>query len=393
LEDGRSLQSRAIRWKVAAANCHFEKATVSMPIEFRCPSCQQQLRVPDDSAGKNAKCPKCGAIAVIPTPGGFSGGSPSPVSLAPGQQPGVSAGPSFSPPAPNFSQASPAGSPFGDAAQAGGGNPFAADYPVKPSLNPYASPAAGYAPANLGVPSLPITNQRVEVGQVWNYAWQVWQRNLGLLVAVTLIFVGISYALAIPISVAQIVLEQNDNKEGALAVSIVGNLVSYAVQTFLGIGQAIIGLKVARQQPATVGDLFGGGHRFLPVLGVVLLLTLGIAFGLFLCIVPGLILGLMFWPCYYLVVEGKASVFDSFSVAYNVTEGNRLTTFLLGLLSIAVSLLGFLALCIGILFAVPLITVMWTTAYLMMSGQILVPQMAMTTPGYYPPAAQGPGKF
>jgi uncharacterized membrane protein len=363
-----------------------------MSIEFRCPSCQQQLRVPDDSAGKNAKCPKCGTIAAIPTPGGFSAGSPAPASVPPGQPPSFPAS-SFSPAAPSYPQATPAGSPFGDAAQAAGGNPFAADYPAKPSLNPYASPAAGYAPTNLGLPSLPVTNQRVEVGHVWNYAWQVWQLNLGLLVGVTLAVIGVSYAVGIPLGVIQVVLDQNDQHEASVAVAILGNLLSYAVQTFLGIGQAIIGLKLARQQPASFSDLFAGGSRFLPVLAVMLLGTVALLFGFALCIVPGIILALMFWPCYYLAVDGKTSVLDSFSVAYTVTEGNYLTAFLLWLLTIAVMILGFLALCIGVLFAIPLVTVLWTTAYLMMSGQIPVPQMTTATPGYYPPAPQEPVKF
>ena len=37
-----------------------------MPIEFPCAECSRQLRVPDDAAGGQAKCPECGAIAVVP---------------------------------------------------------------------------------------------------------------------------------------------------------------------------------------------------------------------------------------------------------------------------------------------------------------------------------------
>ena len=39
-----------------------------MPIEFLCPSCSKQLRVPDAAAGKKAKCPSCEAICAIPVP-------------------------------------------------------------------------------------------------------------------------------------------------------------------------------------------------------------------------------------------------------------------------------------------------------------------------------------
>ncbi len=40
-----------------------------MPIEFPCTSCGSPLKVPDEFAGKTAKCPKCGSLNTIPIPG------------------------------------------------------------------------------------------------------------------------------------------------------------------------------------------------------------------------------------------------------------------------------------------------------------------------------------
>lgn len=37
-----------------------------MPIEFRCSQCNKLLRVPDETAGQQAKCPECGALMLIP---------------------------------------------------------------------------------------------------------------------------------------------------------------------------------------------------------------------------------------------------------------------------------------------------------------------------------------
>ncbi|UUO06811.1 hypothetical protein M4951_00520 [Blastopirellula sp. J2-11] len=37
-----------------------------MPIEFLCTACPKKLRVPDNSAGKQVKCPGCGQLQVIP---------------------------------------------------------------------------------------------------------------------------------------------------------------------------------------------------------------------------------------------------------------------------------------------------------------------------------------
>jgi len=39
-----------------------------MPIEFRCVQCGRLLQTPDEAAGKQAKCPECGAISPIPIP-------------------------------------------------------------------------------------------------------------------------------------------------------------------------------------------------------------------------------------------------------------------------------------------------------------------------------------
>jgi LSD1 subclass zinc finger protein len=37
-----------------------------MPIDIACPQCKKMLRLPDDAAGKKARCPSCQAIADVP---------------------------------------------------------------------------------------------------------------------------------------------------------------------------------------------------------------------------------------------------------------------------------------------------------------------------------------
>lgn len=39
-----------------------------MPIEFRCSQCGRLLRTPDDSAGRQARCPECGNVQAVPEP-------------------------------------------------------------------------------------------------------------------------------------------------------------------------------------------------------------------------------------------------------------------------------------------------------------------------------------
>ena len=357
-----------------------------MAIEFRCSQCNQLLRVPDDSVGRSARCPKCQSLMQVPaasTAGGVtspSGTEPTtefpgpfvtqslgapPPSKAQGESPfggpsqSANTNPFAGPPLPP----QPAGNPFGDGGGTRGGTPA--------SLNPYAAPAGGYAyqstpfSASVG----PITNVVVPLEAILGHAWRVWQAHLGLLVGTTVIVFAITYAIALPLGFVQGALEQ-DAPEAAAAVAIVGNLLSNLVQMFLGIGQAIISLKIARGLPATVGDLFSGGSRFLPVLGGSLLAGIALVIGFMLCVVPGILLLIWFWPFYYLVVDEKASVTESFGTASMITEGNRLTTIVLWLVSIGAMILGFLALCVGVIFAAPFVSLLWATGYLMMSGQL-----------------------
>ncbi len=95
-----------------------------MTIEFRCTQCAKLLRTPDDTAGKQAKCPECGAIMQIPT------APPSAPPSATPSQPAVPGGAFVPPPPPpGTPQAS---SPFGPGGSSSAGN-------VNPA-NPYASP-------------------------------------------------------------------------------------------------------------------------------------------------------------------------------------------------------------------------------------------------------------
>jgi hypothetical protein len=130
-----------------------------MPIEFLCTSCQAKIRTPDNSAGRQARCPKCSAVVTVPAasmpppapqsgfsapPAGFiqppsshplAGGPPKPAS-------NPLSGPPANPlgaPTPNPLGGPPPGSapnPFGEKQP----SPFGSAVP-----NPYASPSAAGA--------------------------------------------------------------------------------------------------------------------------------------------------------------------------------------------------------------------------------------------------------
>jgi phage FluMu protein Com len=138
-----------------------------MSIEFRCSQCDQLLRVPDDSAGKNARCPKCQALMIVPSAVAIvqspTDTLPPAGSSAPEERAAQSEPMSSPPP----KEAAPSSSPFAL------DNPFGDAGPRTKStepINPYASPAgaidayhANYTFPD-GRPGLPWETERQTVG-------------------------------------------------------------------------------------------------------------------------------------------------------------------------------------------------------------------------------------
>ncbi|MCY2982053.1 MAG: hypothetical protein NTY15_00255 [Planctomycetota bacterium] len=79
---------------------------------------------------------------------------------------------------------------------------------------------------------------------------------------------------------------------------------------------------------------------------------------------------LLYWPAYFLVVDQKKPVMESFSLARTITQGNEMTSFLIALLNFGIMMVGFIALCFGIIPAYPLAMLLFPCAYLVMSGQL-----------------------
>jgi hypothetical protein len=238
-------------------------------------------------------------------------------------------------------------------------------------FNPYAAPSnpGGFGPTG-PQGSGGIYPTVVEVGNVLNYAWLVFKANLGLLVGISVVVLGINLGITFVQNIVVGILANQQADALSVVASLAFSLGSFCVQTFLGIGQVQIVLKLLRGQPAEFSDLFAGGPLFLPVLAASFMAGVAVTIGFALCVIPGILLALFFWPFYYLIVDQKAGVIESFSLARSIAQPNAMTTLLLALCSSAAMIIGVIALCVGVIFAIPFISAIWGTAYLMMSGQL-----------------------
>jgi uncharacterized membrane protein len=355
-----------------------------MTIEFRCKNCDKLLRTPAGTEGKQAKCPDCGALMEIPAGTAFS-----PPPREPDFRPSVpESTPQQPDPRPREAQFPPREPGFapGPAAAAPreSGNPFQS--PSLRSMEPQRGPAQrGFHPT------------QIDLGGTVEQAWQIYKNNLGMLVTGNLVVIGVSIAVGAVLNVIAVATFGTDYFTSQQAtpshalMNVVQQIVSNVIQVFLMLGLMRFTLNICRQEPAAIGDIFSGGQRLLPAIGLYIVVTVAVILGSLLCIVPGIWLALAFGLSWYMLLDQGTGVIDSLRYSWQATRGNKLVLLGLWLMSVGLVILGFLACLVGSLLAVPFALVLFTVAYLQTTGQLGAAMPAYTSaPAPAAPSAMTP---
>jgi len=304
-----------------------------MAIEFRCTQCSKLLRTGDETAGKHAKCPQCGALMTIPAAGGAA-----PPPVPPG-----------------------GGTPFGGAAAQPAG--------TAGSAHPYQSPAS-FAPLGAGQSPGAIAPTTLDLGDIFSRTWSIFKEQWVMCVVAILVVWVISFAVNFIVGFgAGIVGAVAKSQAIHIFLSLIGNLATSLFAVWLGIGQAKYFLKVARGQTAEIGDLFSGGPLFVNILLGSLLVGVIVFVGLLALVVPGVVLALMFSQFYYLILDRNVPVLESLSQSRELTNGNKLTLVLIWLVAMGLTLLACIPCFLGLIVVVPYLTLMVPVIYLAITGQ------------------------
>jgi hypothetical protein len=262
---------------------------------------------------------------------------------------------------------------------AGNGLPGGAVPPPMPPpgadpTNPFQSPQAPGLPA-AGPLGSPFQPAQLEVGDIFGRTWEIFKQNIGMCIGLVVVVGVIGMAANMGVgAITNGIRAATRNEGAAMMFNLVGILAVSVLNVFLQMGVLRIFLKIARGQPAEFGELFAGGPQFLPFLGVGILFGLMVGLGAMLCLVPGIILMLMFWPARYLVLDRNAPVFESFSMASSLMAGNKMNVFLIGLLGLLLMFAGALPCLLGLIIVAPYLTLMGVVVYLTLSGE---PTVAM----------------
>lgn len=345
-----------------------------MPIEFNCHVCGKLLRTADEKAGRTAKCPGCGEKLTVPgsesEPDDEFGGDE-----FGGDEYGDDAVDDY------------ADDEYGDedefaSAPSGGAKracPMCGESISRRSTRcEFCGERVG---GGRGSSRGDVRPTQIEVGEVISTAWEIYKSEMGvciggyaIMMVVIMVVAGARGICTNIIGLGAGGLGGNQQvAAGALAlifgVAIVAGFIEAAIRLYFEAGFKRLLLNVARGKNAEIGDLFSAGPFYLRYLGNSILFGLMVGFGTVACIVPGIILALMFWPFGYLILDRNLPGMECLSRAKEITEGNWGAIFVLALAAAGINILGVCALCIGVIFTAPLTMLMFTVAYCRMSGR------------------------
>ena len=154
-----------------------------------------------------------------------------------------------------------------------------------------------------------------------------------------------------------------------LIASLPYSLANQVIYTFFEVGLIRIFLAAARGEQPGFGDLFSGAPRYLPFLGLRLLLGLIFVLGSGLLIVPGVIAYCGLWMAPYYLVDAGLGPIEAMKESWRATSGQKGSIFLFLLLGTLLASSGICACCVGVLATGPIYFTAMAIVFLRISGR------------------------
>jgi hypothetical protein len=260
--------------------------------------------------------------------------------------------------------------------------------PTADPSNPYAAPTAGWnevAQITVGenLEEISPGSDPLDVMACAKRGFNLTIRHFGMILVIGIVYLGVSFGAGIilsavdsalgltppPVTVPTVGESPTEQQIQAFANgfqtqgSSLHQILNQLLSLFLSIGLTRIGLNLVSGKPISVGMLFSGARKLLPMLGGYIIFMAAFVIGFILLIVPGIYIAMRYGQFFYAIVDRDLGIIDSFKYSSSITTNNRTKLFFLVLLYIAMGIAGILALCVGILFAMPVIWLTGAVAY------------------------------
>jgi len=196
------------------------------------------------------------------------------------------------------------------------------------------------------------------VGDAISYGWNAYWKNVGPMVLITLVIFVVQFLISIV----------GSGTNGVIA-RVVLQMLSFVVGIVLAMGLIRASLAVCEGRTPEVSMLLET-DGFFNYLVAAILFGIAVFVGLVLCIIPGIILAVVFQYFGFAIVQHpELGAVDALKRSAEITKGYRWQLFGLVLLLILINLVGLLACGVGLLFTYGISAIAIAYAYKTLSGQ------------------------
>jgi hypothetical protein len=199
------------------------------------------------------------------------------------------------------------------------------------------------------------------IGECVSYGWRAYWKNVGPLLLITLVII-----------VIDVVISAIGQATGNDVVAALFSLVGWIVGLWLAFGLIRATIAVTKGERPEVAMLFetdGLG----PYVLASILFGIAVAIGIVLCVIPGIIIAVIYHFYGYVLVENPSTgVIDSLKRSADITSGHRWELFGLFIVLILINIVGLIACLVGVLFTAGISAVAVAYAYRTLSGQSVV---------------------
>lgn len=220
------------------------------------------------------------------------------------------------------------------------------------------------------------------------FGWETFKKNPGFLIGLVVIL----YAIEFGVSILFAPLYGNHNASVSLVFLV--NVISSVISIVISLGFIKALLNLVDKGKGNFADLYSEFSNVKLLVNYVLgsiIVSVAILIGFILLIIPGIYLSLRLVFFTYFLVDKNMGAMEAVQASWKATSGNVINLIIFGFLGVGLTILGALALLVGLLVAIPVLMVASTYVYKMLSQQAVpaaapAPVAAVQMPQTPPPA-------
>lgn len=190
------------------------------------------------------------------------------------------------------------------------------------------------------------------IKEVLKTGWEGWKQHWSLLIAV----VAISFLLG---SVANLGALFKDSPIAETFFQILGILFG----AYASLGIVNVSLKIAKQEFVKLSDYFDTLPYYWRFLAGQILYYLAVMIGLFLLVVPGVIIALKYYLFPYFIIEKNLGVIESFKASDRAVYGSKKHLLLFSIIGMLLNLLGLICMVVGLFISIPVVSIAQAAIY------------------------------